>query len=133
MTDSVKTNTTASREVSIVYDGDCPFCQQYTKLLRLRKSAGAVNLVDARSSDPLVAETQSRGFDLNQGMVVVVAGQFHYGAEAMQVLALLSTRSGWFNRLNYWMFHHRTAATVLYPILRTGRNTVLRVLRRKPI
>ena len=120
-------------QVSIVYDGECPFCQQYTHLLRLRASAGEVKLVDARSGDPLVQEVIQRGFDLDEGMIVTIADRFYHGADAMRVLALLSTRSGWFNRLNYFVFRSRSLAAFLYPLLRTCRNLALRVLRRKAI
>ncbi|CAN0407117.1 unnamed protein product, partial [Scytosiphon promiscuus] len=35
----------------IVYDGECPFCSQYVKMLRIHESVGTVRLIDARSSD----------------------------------------------------------------------------------
>lgn len=119
--------------MTIVYDGECPFCQQYTQLIRLRKSAGNINLINARSNDPLVDEIKHQGFDLDQGMIVIIAGRFYHGSEAMQVLALLSTRKGWFNRFNYVVFRSKRMSAFLYPALRTGRNIVLRILGRKSI
>lgn len=101
--------------------------------MRLRASAGKVRLIDARSDDPLVGVVIQRGFNLDQGMIVIIEEHFYHGAEAMQVLAMLSTRSDWFNRLNYFVFHSKAVSAVLYPVLRTGRNLVLRLLRRKPI
>ncbi|MFT5932039.1 MAG: putative DCC family thiol-disulfide oxidoreductase YuxK, partial [Hyphomonas sp.] len=38
----------------IVYDGDCPFCSEYVKLLRLRDAIGPVSLVNAREDHPAV-------------------------------------------------------------------------------
>jgi len=119
--------------VIIVYDGECPFCQKYIDLLRLRASVGTVRLVDARSDDPIVGDVLQRGFDLDQGMIVIIGERFYHGASAMQVLAMLSTGVGWFNRFNFYVFRSKRVSTVLYPVLRTGRNFVLRVLGRKPI
>lgn len=120
-------------DVTIVYDGECPFCQQYTRLLRIRESAGTVRLIDARSNDPLIEQIQDRGFDLDHGMIVIIAERFYHGSEAMQVLAMLSSRKGWFNRFNYRVFRSKRLSATLYPALRTGRNVVLRILGRKPI
>ena len=120
-------------EVVIVYDGECPFCKQYMQLLRLRASTSNVRLVNARNDDPQVAEAVRRGYDLDQGMIVTIANQFYHGAEAMHVLAMLSTRAGWFNRINYHIFRSKRITTFLYPILRSGRNLALRILGRAPI
>jgi hypothetical protein len=51
----------------------------------------------------------------------------------MQVLALLSTRSGDFNRLNYWLFRSKRVSALLYPLLRACRNLVLRLMGRSRI
>lgn len=119
--------------VVIVYDGECPFCKQYTQLLRLRANSGNVRLINARSDDPQVEEVLRRGYDLDQGMIVTIDDQFYHGAQAMHVLAMLSTHTGWFNRFNYYVFRSKRVAFVLYPLLRRGRNLVLRILGRKPI
>ncbi len=31
----------------VVYDGECPFCRNYIRLMSLRKAVGDVELVDA--------------------------------------------------------------------------------------
>ena len=60
---------------SIVYDGDCPFCSRYVKLVRLREALGAVSIINAREGGPLVDEIVEAGFDLDEGMVLKVDGQ----------------------------------------------------------
>lgn len=122
-----------SDDVTIVYDAECPFCHHYTQLVRLRASAGDVHLVNARSDHPVIGEIEQRGFDLDQGMIVIIAERYYYGSEAMQVLAMLSTRAGWFNRLNYLVFRSSRLSNFLYPALRRGRNLILRLLGRKRI
>ena len=110
---------------TIVYDGECPYCTRYVTLLRLRETLGGVVLVDARGGGPLVDAITRRGLDLNEGMVLVLDGAFYHGTDCVHRLALLSTPSGLFNRVNAWIFRSSIASRLLYPILRAGRNTVL--------
>jgi predicted DCC family thiol-disulfide oxidoreductase YuxK len=117
--------------VTIFYDGQCPFCSGYVGLVRLRAAAGEVRLVDARTGAPELAG--AAGFDLNQGMLVTAGASRFYGADAVHWLALMSTRSGPFNRIAYALFRHRRLARLLYPAMRAVRNLTLRGLGRPPL
>jgi predicted DCC family thiol-disulfide oxidoreductase YuxK len=110
---------------TIIFDGDCIFCQNYVKLLRLRETVGAVRLIDARSGDPLVREYQRRGYDLNKGMLFIWRGQVHHGSDAVHVLGGLSSPSTAFNRLNRAAFSSRRLSRWLYPLLKLGRRATL--------
>ena len=115
----------------VVYDGECPFCSRYVEMLRLRDSLGSVKLMNAREGGPLVDALRQRGIDLDEGMVFVLDGEVHHGAESVHMMALLSTPIGVFNRLNGAIFRSRRASRLLYPVLRAGRNTVLALLGRE--
>ena len=120
-------------EIILVYDKNCPFCDNYSQLVRIRQDVGQLVLIDARIDHPLVNDIKAIGLDLNQGMVVKISNQYYHGADALNVLALLSSRSGIFNKLNYWCFKSKTLSTVLYPVLRCGRNLVLKLLGKTQI
>lgn len=122
-----------TQNISIVYDGDCPFCSNYVHFLRLKRSIGTVNLVDARSGDAVVQHVRAAGFDLNDGMALVDGETIYFGDECIHRLALMSTPSGIFNRVNAAIFKSTTLSALLYPILRMGRNATLRLLGRDPI
>ena len=117
----------------VVYDGECPFCSAYVKVLRLQALADKVELIDARGTHPLLAEIREQGFDLNQGMVVKIGDRIAHGDAAMTELALLTGSIGCFNRFHYWVFSDSRRAATLYPILRAGRNAALRMLGRNQI
>ncbi len=115
----------------IVYDGDCPLCSRYVRMARLRESAGPVTLINAREADhPTVAAIHRAGLDLDAGMVVILDGQMHHGAQAMALLSALTTRSGPFNRLMRLAFGSPRRARLLYPPLVFGRLLLLRLLGR---
>lgn len=120
--------------LTIVHDGDCPFCSAYVRMLRLRDSAGPVTLLDARSADhPLIARIRAAGLDLDAGMAVDYAGRLWHGDAAMTLLASLTTPSGPVNRAAAWAFRSPARARLLYPPLRAGRNLTLRLLGRRKI
>ena len=122
-------STPRHKKVVLVYDKQCPACDFYCNLVRIRESVGELEMVDARARSSVMDEITRRGLDIDQGMVLVIDEEMYYGAEAIQVLAMLGTRSGIFNRLNYWCFRSKTTAAILYPVLRSLRNLLLRVLR----
>lgn len=114
----------------LLYDGDCPFCSRYVRHVRLREAIGPIAMANAREHAALVDEVRRLGFDVDTGMVLKLDGNYYHGADCIHALALLTTPSGWFNRLNSWMFRSATASRLLYPVLRTGRNLTLRLLGR---
>jgi len=118
-------------EAIIIYDGDCPFCSRYVTMLRLRETLGEVRLLNARDGGPEVAAAVERGLDLDEGMVLRLDGQYYHGDDCIHRLALLSSPSGAFNRLNAAIFRSERLSRLLYPVLRSGRNTVLSLLGRK--
>ncbi|HEX9904845.1 MAG TPA: DCC1-like thiol-disulfide oxidoreductase family protein [Propylenella sp.] len=117
----------------LVYDGECPFCSAYVRMVRLRETFGALRLVDARSGDPLVGEIRAAGLDLDKGMVLKLDGELYFGDRCLHVLALMSTPSGAFNRVTRALFASPRLARRLYPFLVAGRNAALILLGRRKI
>ncbi len=120
-------------EVLLVYDQECPACDNYCRFVRLKASVGNLTLVNARDAHPVMEEITAAGLDIDEGMVVKAGGQLYYGADAIHVLALMSSRFGWFNRLNFLVFRSATVAGFLYPLLRICRGWLLKLLRKTRI
>jgi len=119
----------AGKEILIVYDKQCPACDYYCSLVRIQKSVGTLKLVDAREASPVMDEITEMGLDIDQGMVLKVDGQIYYGPDAIHAISLLGTRSGFFNRVNFWVFRSKRMSKILYPIFKACRNLLLKVLR----
>lgn len=124
-------NTTADLkgDVYFVYDGECPLCTHAAQALRIRQAVGPLHLINAReqSNHPILAEVNAGGYDLDEGMVIKFGDRFYHGADALGVMALLGTGTGWFNRMNALLFRSKTMATLLYPSMRGVRNLLIRM------
>ncbi|WP_219701154.1 DCC1-like thiol-disulfide oxidoreductase family protein [Marinomonas lutimaris] len=121
------------KQILLIYDKECPACHFYCQIVRIRQSVGELVLIDARENPEVLKEVTAKGLDIDQGMVLKMDGQLYYGSDAIHLLALLSGRSGVFNRLNYWLFSSKKVAAILYPILRYCRNLLLKILGKTKI
>ena len=117
----------------LIYDGECPFCSRYVNMLRLREALSDFQLLDARGGGELVKSVSDRGYDLNDGMVLILDDEIHHGADCIHRLSLLTSGSSIFNRMNAAVFQSKKLSFLLYPTLRFGRNTTLKALGRKPL
>ena len=122
-----------SQDILLVYDKECPACNYYCNLARIRESVGNLVLIDARDGGPVMDEITAAGLDIDQGMVLKVGDKLYYGADAIRSLSLMSTRSGLFNRLSYYFFRSEKVSAVVYPLLRSCRNLLLKILRKSKI
>ena len=132
MADADKPQGWTEEELALIYDGECPVCTAYSAAVET-DSASSVRRINARGDDALVQKARDAGLDLDEGMVVVHKGQLYHGADALHLMATLAPRRGFKNRLNRLMFGNRTVSRLSYPVLRAGRNALLRLLGRTKI
>ncbi|MBN9288130.1 MAG: DUF393 domain-containing protein [Gammaproteobacteria bacterium] len=123
---------TTPQTVYIIYDGDCPFCSNCAKALRIKETIGSLKLINAREEN-IQSLLNGQQFDLNEGMLVIMEGKYYHGAQAAYILSLLSTRVGLFNKLNFLLFHKLFLARMLYPVFRGIRNVILKFKGISPI
>lgn len=119
--------------VWLVYDGECPMCSNYAQYLQLREAVEEFVLVDARQGGPIVDEIRRLPHDLNDGMVAKIGERFYIGADALNVLALLSENRGAFNKFNRLAFSSPLVSRVTYPLMKAVRWALLKLKRVAPI
>lgn len=129
----LETHVDTSGRLTVLYDGECPFCSRYVAMVKLRENVGAVTLVNAREKLECVEVLSRHGININNGMVVIWDNKIFYGADAMHLLAMLSADSGLFSMVNRLVFKNKGAAKTIYPALVAGRRMTLWGLRRSMI
>lgn len=122
-------------DLALIYDRECPVCTAYSCSVGVDDShAAGIRRINARDADDeLVRQAKQAGLDLDEGMIVVHQGKLYHGADALNIMARLAPRHGLGNRLNRLLFGNPTVARLSYPVLRAGRNTLLKLLGRKKI
>lgn len=120
-------------DIELVYDRECPACEFYCQRIDVRESAGRLVRIDARDDSEVLREVTALGLDIDEGMVVRIDGRIYYGADAINELARLSSRSGLFNRFAAATFRSPAVARTLYPIFKALRNLLLKALGRSRI
>lgn len=109
-------------------------CSRYVQLLRLRKHLD-LQLVDVRGQPDSYHRLLAEGMDLDKGMVLELRGESathtYHGADCLQRLALLSSASDRFNRINSAVFRQPALSALVYPVLVSLRNLLLWMLGRK--
>lgn len=106
----------------LLYDGECPICAGFVRFAEFRRRHPDLKLLDAREHPDLVAELRRDGYEINDGMVLVIDGQLHYGEAANRKLATYRSDLP---------ASKKVAMTVIgatpYPLLRATRNALLRL------
>ncbi len=120
-------------KILLVYDKQCPVCDNYCRMIRIRKSVGELKLVDARVPSEIMDEITAAGLDIDQGMVLKMGDVIYYASDAIHALALIGGQSSMFNRINSLIFRSRTLSRIFYPVLRFFRNLLLKMLRKTKI
>lgn len=119
--------------LELVYDKQCPVCDFYCRRVRVEQGAGRLALVDARDDSAAMRAITTAGLDIDQGMVLKTGDKLYYGSDAICELARLSSRRGWFNRVNRALFSSAARSRLLYPALRSLRNLLLKALRKTKV
>ena len=124
---------TDETDVLLVYDRQCPACEFYCRHAEIDAAHGTLRRIDAREPSNVRDQITRSGLDIDQGMVLVAKGHLYYGADAIHELTRRAPSRGAFHRLSRALFGSATRARLLYPIMRTCRNVLLKVLRKTKI
>ena len=124
-----------SEELALIYDRECPVCTAYSCSVGVDEShAAGIRRINARDAEhELVRQAKEAGVDLDDGMVVIHQGKLYHGADALNIMARMAPDRGFGNRINKLLFGNPSIARLSYPILRAGRNALLKLLGRKKI
>jgi predicted DCC family thiol-disulfide oxidoreductase YuxK len=123
-------STARAGHLQVVYDGACPFCDDYVRYQRLQAATESVELIDARMHPEVLAEHAISHAHLEDGMVVILDGKQHHGADAVHLLSMISEPpgKGWVRAVAA-LGRSRPVARLAYPFMKLGRRIALTFLR----
>ncbi len=80
--------TSENNVVTIIYDGECPFCSDFVSLNRLRSFGYRVDIVNARDNDNPKIKILRNKYNLDDGMIVICSDKILYGVSAARFIAM---------------------------------------------
>ncbi len=131
----------SGEKIRVVYDRECPVCHLYCELVQSGSQrqddslsgTPVVELLDAREDSELMRRITHLGLDIDEGMVVEIGDELHYGADAIHALTVAERGRGAFGLVSRFLFARRGAARFFYPWLRRVRNLLLKLLGKQRI
>lgn len=115
----------------LLYDGECPACRSYVAFSRLRKLYPDIAVIDAREAPGLVSSLRGKGYEINEGMVLKLGSDIHFGPEATRMIAELGKAApSRTTRLGLHIIGGASWSKALYPWLNRARQLLLRTLGR---
>lgn len=118
-----------------IYDGDCPLCANGAAAIRIRREFGDLKIINARelSDEKLIKLIRENNLDLNEGAVFIYDNQIYFGAEALNIIAIMSEETGFINATIVKILKSKNLSAILYPALKAVRNLLLFLRSKKPI
>ncbi len=102
--------------IIIVYDGDCMMCRQFRAFVELEKKT-TLTRYDMHISSEIVDIYRSRGYDIDQGMIIDIDGVIYHGAMALTILETLVAVPYWWQRVLLSGVRSPWIAKMIYPVL----------------
>ena len=72
-----------------VYDGECPFCNHFAELLELKSKIKNISILDGRKNPDLIKDLLKKGYDLDNGAILLMGENIFHGAEAINTICKL--------------------------------------------
>ena len=111
---------------TFVYDGECPFCNQFAELLELKSKVNNISIIDARKNPELVKDLLSKGFDIDQGAVLLNDDKIFHGHEAINTICnQINEPSSNLLKILTITFKSSKRAKFIFPFLVTARRLAL--------
>ena len=72
--------------LTFIYDGECPFCNHFAELLELKSKINNISILDGRKNPVLIKELLSKGYDLNNGAILLKGNDILHGSSAINTI-----------------------------------------------
>lgn len=108
-------NNSLHDKVILLYDGQCPICQRYKDYVQLRRQYH-LELYDARQQPELIHRLREQGYDINDGMILLIYGQIYHKQDALVMLATMLESKGLADLILKKLMRTPSLMKLLYPV-----------------
>ncbi len=117
-----------STEIIFIYDGECPFCNHFAKLLELKSSLPNLRILDGRKNVSRLTTLFKEGYDLNNGAILIREGEILHGSKALNfICSQIKEPNDALLELLRLIFTSKKRSNLLFPFLLFARRLVLSI------
>jgi len=111
---------------TFIYDGECPFCNQFAELLEIRSNINGIEIVDGRKNLNLINSLFIKGYDIDKGAILLKDDKIFHGAEAINTICKqIENPSDSLLKFLSNFFKSNKRAKLLFPFLIRARRIAL--------
>ena len=115
-----------SSKLVFIYDGECPFCNHFAELLELRSGLPEMTIKNARENLPEMKALLERGYDLDNGAILLKGEEVLHGASAIKwVCSQIKKPSDKLLKLIAITFSSNFRTDIIFPFLLLTRRSLL--------
>ena len=74
-------------DLTFIYDGECPFCNQFAELLEVKSKLKNISILDGRKNPILINSLLEKGYDIDKGAILQIGEDIFHGAEAINKIS----------------------------------------------
>ena len=71
---------------TFIYDGECPFCNNFAELLEIKSKINSIKIVDGRKNLSIIKSLLDKGYDLDKGAILLKDDDIFHGANAINTI-----------------------------------------------
>ena len=112
--------------LTFIYDGECPFCNHFAELLEIKSKIPNISILDARKNLSLINSLLKKGYDIDNGAILLAGDEIFHGAEAIYfVCKQIKEPSGSLIKVLSNIFKSTKRTNFLFPLLLRARRLAL--------
>jgi len=111
---------------TFIYDGECPFCNQFAELLEIKSKISNIKILDGRKNLTLIKSLLKKGYDLDKGAILLKDELIFHGADAINTICKeINNPSSSLLLLLSRIFKSTKRTNLIFPLLVRARRFAL--------
>ena len=71
---------------TFIYDGECPFCNNFAELLEIKSKINNIKILDGRKNLSIIKSLLEKGYDLDKGAILLKDNDIFHGSNAINTI-----------------------------------------------
>tara|TARA_Y100001968_G_C19447148_1_gene766059 strand:- start:2765 stop:3166 length:402 start_codon:yes stop_codon:yes gene_type:complete len=115
-----------SSNIIFYYDGECPFCNKFAELIEFKCNIPNLEIKNAREDLPKLTSLYKKGYDLNNGAILIKGDKVLHGSEAINwVCGQIKNPSDSLLEVIRVLFSSNQRTKIIFPLLVWSRRFIL--------